>query len=205
MKAITRIYVGIAALAAHALRHDQIRNQKTGKGLNRRKPAGIATPPHISGHLSAPARSPQYVPGLYKPHDRQFSVDALAEWRVNKLNGLGSRQLPLRRCCVSQPVWCHGNQVRLLVLNYAMPIHTPEIMPRMTPQAFAMFGNGKIGYVRSVRSEQVARFFPELEVAPGRELFTLHAADGTPLMVAATRPAAVASAREYLIDPVSVH
>jgi hypothetical protein len=75
----------------------------------------------------------------------------------------------------------------------------------MTPQAFAMFGNGHIGYVRPIRSENAVRFFPGLTLAPGLELFTLHAADGTPLMVAANRPAAVASAREYLIEPVSVH
>ena len=68
-----------------------------------------------------------------------------------------------------------------------------------------MFGNGQIGYVRPIRSENAARLFPGLTLAPGLELFTLHAADGTPLMVAANRPAAVASAREYLIEPVSVH
>ncbi len=76
---------------------------------------------------------------------------------------------------------------------------------RMTPQALAVLGNGQIGYVRPVRSENAARFFPELILAPGLELFTLHAADGTPLMIVATRTAAVASAREYLLDPVSVH
>jgi hypothetical protein len=75
----------------------------------------------------------------------------------------------------------------------------------MTPQAFAMFGNGHIGYVRPIRSENVARFFPELALAPGLELFTLHAADGVPLIVAANRPAAVAGAHEYLIEPLSVH
>jgi hypothetical protein len=98
-----------------------------------------------------------------------------------------------------------GTKWIILVLAYAMSVQTQEITTRMTPQAFAMFGNGQIGYVRPVRSEQVGRFFPELTLAPGLELFTLHAADGTPLMIAATRPAAVASAREYLIDPVSVH
>jgi hypothetical protein len=72
----------------------------------------------------------------------------------------------------------------------------------MTPQAFAVFGNGQIGYVRPIRSENVARFFPELTLVPGMELFTLHAADGAPLMVTANRLAALASAREYLLDPL---
>lgn len=75
----------------------------------------------------------------------------------------------------------------------------------MTPQAFAVFGNGHIGYVRPIRSEIAVRFFPGLTLAPGLDLFALHAADGTPLMITATRPEAVASAREYLIEPVSVH
>jgi hypothetical protein len=79
------------------------------------------------------------------------------------------------------------------------------VTPIMTPQAFAMFGNGQIGYVKSIRSENVARFFPELRLAPGLQLFTLHAADGAPLMVTANRPAALASALAYLIEPLSVH
>ena len=68
-----------------------------------------------------------------------------------------------------------------------------------------MFGNGQIGYVRPIRSENVARFFPELTLAPGLELFTLHAADGAPLIVAANRGAGVAGAHEYMIEPLSVH
>jgi hypothetical protein len=83
--------------------------------------------------------------------------------------------------------------------------HTQQVTPVMTPQAFAVFGSGQIGYVRPIRSENVARFFPELTLAPGMELFTLHAADGAPLMVTANRLAALASAREYLLDPLSVH
>jgi hypothetical protein len=98
-----------------------------------------------------------------------------------------------------------GTKWTTLVFFWAMLGHTQEAVIRMTPQALAMLGNGQIGYVRPVRSENVARFFPELNLAPGLELFTLHAADGTPLMVAATRPAAVASAREFSLDPVSVH
>jgi hypothetical protein len=75
----------------------------------------------------------------------------------------------------------------------------------MTPQAFAVFGNGHIGYVKPIRPENVARVFPELTLVPGLQLFTLHAADGAPLMIAANRPAALASAREYLLDPLGVH
>jgi hypothetical protein len=86
-----------------------------------------------------------------------------------------------------------------------MSDQTHQVTPVMTPQAFAVFGNGQIGYVRPIRSENAERFFPGLTLAPGLELFTLHAADGAPLIVAANRPAAVASAHEYLIEPLSVH
>jgi hypothetical protein len=75
----------------------------------------------------------------------------------------------------------------------------------MTPQALAALGSGHIGYVRPICSENAVRLFPGLTLAPGLDLFALYAADGTPLMLTATRPAAVASAREYLLDPVSVH
>ena len=36
----------------------------------------------------------------------------------------------------------------------------------MTPQAFVVLRNGHIGYVRPIRSENVARFFPELTLVP---------------------------------------
>jgi hypothetical protein len=88
---------------------------------------------------------------------------------------------------------------------HAMTSRTQEVAAMMTLQAFAVLGNGQIGYVKPIRSENVMRLFPELTLAPGIELFALHAADGTPLMVTANRAAAIASAREYMIDPVSVH
>jgi hypothetical protein len=98
-----------------------------------------------------------------------------------------------------------GTKRTRLVFAYAMPGHAQEAASRMTPHAFAVFGNGQIGYVRPIRSENVARFFPDLTLAPGVELFSLHAADGTPLVIAANRDAAVASAHEYMLETVSVH
>jgi hypothetical protein len=92
-----------------------------------------------------------------------------------------------------------------LAFYYVISSHTQEVTTMMTQQAFAMLGSGQIGYVRPIRSENVARFFPELTLLPGLELFALHAADGTPLMIAANRLAATASAHEYMLEAMSVH
>ncbi len=41
--------------------------------------------------------------------------------------------------------------------------------------------------------------------APGTQLFALHAADGTPIMLTDTREAAVANAWSHELETVSVH
>nr|WP_238120447.1 DUF1150 domain-containing protein [Xanthobacter sp. NFM-26] len=76
----------------------------------------------------------------------------------------------------------------------------------MTPEALAGLGGGEIAYVRSIQSEQVRALFPQApELAPGMTLFTLHAADGTPIMLTDSREAALANAMEHELVPVSVH
>ena len=53
----------------------------------------------------------------------------------------------------------------------------------MTEQAFAVLGGGKIAYVKSIRSEDVHKLYPQApELEPGMSLFALHAADGTPII-----------------------
>jgi hypothetical protein len=65
----------------------------------------------------------------------------------------------------------------------------------MSPEALALLGDGKIAYVKTIRSEDVASLFPQApQIAPGLKLFALHAADGTPIMLTDTREAAVANA-----------
>jgi hypothetical protein len=78
--------------------------------------------------------------------------------------------------------------------------------PMMTEQAFAILGGGKIAYVKSIRSEDVHRLYPQApELEPGMSLFALHAADGTPIMVTDTREAAIANAITHELETVSVH
>jgi hypothetical protein len=78
--------------------------------------------------------------------------------------------------------------------------------PAITQEALAQLGDGEIAYVRQIRSEDVAKQFPQApEMAPGIVLFALHAADGTPIMLTDTREAALANAWSQELEPVSVH
>jgi hypothetical protein len=76
----------------------------------------------------------------------------------------------------------------------------------ISPEALAVLGDGKIAYVKAIRSEDVQRMFPQApELQPGIQLFALHAADGTPIMLTDSREAAVANAWSQELEMVSVH
>jgi hypothetical protein len=76
----------------------------------------------------------------------------------------------------------------------------------LTPEAFAILGGGEVAYVREIKSEEVKTLFPQAPLmAPGMKLFSLHAADGTPIIVTDSREAAIANAREHELNMVSVH
>ena len=76
----------------------------------------------------------------------------------------------------------------------------------MSAEALALLGDGKIAYVKPVRSEDVGKLFPEApELQPGLELFALHGADGTPIMLTDSHDAAVANAWSQELEMVSVH
>jgi hypothetical protein len=79
-------------------------------------------------------------------------------------------------------------------------------VPVMSQEAFAGFGGGKIAYVKPIRSEEVNDLYPQAPtLQPGLQLFALHAADGTPILVTDTREAAVANAWSQELETVSVH
>ena len=78
--------------------------------------------------------------------------------------------------------------------------------PMISPEALALLGGGKIAYIKSVRSEDVQSMFPQApELQPGLQLFALHAADGTPIMLTDSREAAIANAWSQELETVSVH
>jgi hypothetical protein len=78
--------------------------------------------------------------------------------------------------------------------------------PMISPEALALLGGGKIAYVKTIRSEDVQRQFPQApQLAAGTMLYALHAADGTPIMLTDSREAAVANAWSQELEAVSVH
>jgi hypothetical protein len=77
---------------------------------------------------------------------------------------------------------------------------------RISPEALADLGGGKIAYIKTIRSEDVPALFPQApELQPGMELFALHAADWTPIMLTDSREAAIANAWSQELETVSVH
>ena len=78
--------------------------------------------------------------------------------------------------------------------------------PRLTPEQFAHLGDGAIAYVRSMRSEDVTRLYPEApEIGPGLTVFALLSADGSPIVLADTKEGALANAWENKLMTVSLH
>jgi hypothetical protein len=78
----------------------------------------------------------------------------------------------------------------------------------LSPEGLAHLGDGRIAYVKTIRSEDVRALFPQAEMPdlpPGQMLFALHGADGTPIMLTDTREAAVANAWSQELEMVSVH
>jgi len=83
---------------------------------------------------------------------------------------------------------------------------TQESSQLISPEALATLGGGKIAYVKAVRSEDVKSMFPQApELQPGMQLFALHAADGTPIMLTDSRESAIANAWSHELETVSVH
>jgi hypothetical protein len=90
----------------------------------------------------------------------------------------------------------------LSIMNRESFAHTVHI----SPEALAHLGDGEIAYIKSIRSEDVPAMFPQApHIAPGLQLFALHAADGTPIMVTDSREAAVANAWSNELQTLSVH
>ncbi len=75
-----------------------------------------------------------------------------------------------------------------------------------TVMSLAMSSESRLGYIRAIRSEEVAFLCAEAPLLPpGHRVFVLHAADGTPILVADSREAALADATNHQIETVSVH
>jgi hypothetical protein len=84
--------------------------------------------------------------------------------------------------------------------------HNAQDAGLMTADQFAHLGEGAIAYVRPIKSEEALALFPQIEgLQPGLQLFALLAANGTPIVLADSKDAAVANAWEHQLATVSVH
>ena len=81
-----------------------------------------------------------------------------------------------------------------------------ERIAGLTPQEFAHLGDGAIAYVKTIRSEDAQRLFPQAPaIRPGLQLFALLGADGSPIMLTDSKDAAIANAWEHELETVSLH
>src|SRR5258705_7032691 len=99
-----------------------------------------------------------------------------------------------------------GNEASTRKESRAMNTNETFDIHAISPEALQGLGGGKLAYVKTIRSEDVQKHFPQApELAPGGLLYALHAADGTPIMLTDSREAAVANAWSNELETVSVH
>jgi hypothetical protein len=89
-------------------------------------------------------------------------------------------------------------------------MNTNEVMNNdihaISPEALAGLGDGKLAYVKTIRSEDVQKHFPQApELPAGGLLYALHSANGTPIMLTDSREAAIANAWSNELETLSVH
>ena len=73
-------------------------------------------------------------------------------------------------------------------------------------EEFAHLGDGAVAYVKTIKSEDAQRLFPQAPaIRPGLELFALLAADGSPIMLTDSKDAAIANAWQQELETVSLH
>ncbi|WP_373503986.1 DUF1150 family protein [Aestuariivirga sp.] len=76
----------------------------------------------------------------------------------------------------------------------------------LTPEDLALLGGGALGYIREIEVREARRLLGnQAKVSPNSKLFCLYGADGTPVSISGSREAAVGSAFEHELMPMSVH
>ncbi len=76
----------------------------------------------------------------------------------------------------------------------------------LSAEEFANLGDGEVAYVKTMRSEDVSRIFPNApHIQAGIKIYALLAADGSPILLTDSKDAATAGAWENDLATVSVH
>jgi len=79
-------------------------------------------------------------------------------------------------------------------------------LPLLSMSELARLGGGKVAYIKVMTHDEARELFPAVENLPtGIDLFALHAADGTPLILTDSRQAAVGHAMGDELEVASVH
>ena len=82
----------------------------------------------------------------------------------------------------------------------------PPHKPLMSLSELAQLGGGKVAYIKVMSHDEAKELFPAVENLPeGINLYSLHAADGTPLILTDSRQAAVGHAIGDELEIASVH
>lgn len=66
--------------------------------------------------------------------------------------------------------------------------------PIMSVAELERLGGGKVAYIREMDSDEAHELFPGADLPMGVAIFSLHAADGTPIALTDSRQAAVGHA-----------
>jgi hypothetical protein len=78
--------------------------------------------------------------------------------------------------------------------------------PPITLRELAQLGDGKVAYIKVMTHDEARELFPAVKNLPkGIDLYSLHAADGTPLILTDSRQAAIGHALGDELEIASVH
>lgn len=76
----------------------------------------------------------------------------------------------------------------------------------LSEKEFAHLGEGELGYVRKILSDDLARNFPGLPLlTPGLELWALFGASGEPIVLSDVRATALQGAHEHELRTMMLH
>jgi hypothetical protein len=79
-------------------------------------------------------------------------------------------------------------------------------VPDLSAAELAQLGGGALAYIREIEGKEAIRLIGVPAAVPAdAKLFCLYAADGTPVSISGSREAAIGSAFEHELLPMSVH
>lgn len=85
-------------------------------------------------------------------------------------------------------------------------MNTNDSTVRISEEELAKMGGGAVAYIREIAEGDAAKLLGSRPLLPsGTKLFCLYNADGTPISISGSHEAAMGSALENELLPMSVH